>query len=243
MRNLVFGTCYVNSPHRAKLLDCWITVIRRVNPNTDILLVDSNSPWEPLIDPRHGHFARYDTGMRMSRMLHSFPDNVGHLSHKGRDGWGRAFCYGLEAAIAGKYDYVAHIEGDSLFRLPVEPIFATMNRDGIHAASIPVGGTKRTMYGWVETGLMFFSTNFVDHIHFVRQYSWQHRTTNPTPEVVIRQILGNDLRMMPWRGERGDKSHITPANVTQLDWVTHCWDKDDVYAAFVRSIKEPQSCR
>jgi hypothetical protein len=213
-------------------------VTLRLNPATDVLVVDSHSPWSPLIDPRHGAFTSYRDGMRDARMVYSFPDNVGHLSHKGRDGWGRAFCFGLSAAIAGGYDYVAHIEGDSLFRRPVEPIFSGMDRDGVRAASIPVGGSRRKEIGWVETGLMFFSVAFVQRIGFVARYDWANAAVRPTPEAVILRMLGHDLRMMPWRGERGDKSDITPANVIALDWVTHCWDRDGVYDAFVRHIIE-----
>jgi hypothetical protein len=58
--------------------------------------------------------------------VYRFPDNIGHLARGGKDGWGRAFCKGLEMAIDGQYDYVVHIEGDSLFKRPVLPIIRQM---------------------------------------------------------------------------------------------------------------------
>lgn len=234
LRALIFGTTYVDTPQRLRLTRLWSDLHRHLNPDCDFLLVDSRSPLGPLA-----------AGLHKGEVdVYSFPDNIGHLSRngpngpasKGRDGWGRAFCHGLDHAVKGGYDYAVHIEGDSLFRLKVAPIVARMQRDGIKVASVPVEGTRRKEIGWVETGLMFFDCRYLSETNFTARYDWPNRTERPTPEKVIFGMLGRDLKLMPWKAERGDKSQITVGNVTELDWVTHCHDRPEIYERFVDAV-------
>lgn len=242
LRVLIAITSYVDSPHRAKMLDRCLTSTRTLNPDCDILVVDSHSPLCPgvdqLIDAKHGEFIPHPhaAGLRARQMLFSFPDNIGHLSrNNGRDGWGRAFCYALDAAVQGRYDYVLHTEADSLFRLPAMPIARQMQREGTAVYSTPVSGMRipGSEKGWVETGLMFFSTEFLRESRLTERYEWPKRQKVPTPEVVVRQLCGDKLVMAPWKALRADKNQVTPENVGELDWVTHCWDKEEPYDRFL----------
>lgn len=234
-RVLIFGTTYVDTPGRLDLTRQWAGLHRFLNPGCDFLLVDSASPVGPV------QFDGVET--------FSFPDNIGHLSRngpdgpnsRGRDGWGRAFCEGLSIALARGYDYAVHIEGDSLLRKQVMPVVRQMRRDSIKVASVPVEGTKRKEIGWVETGLMFFDCRYLAESDFVRKYDWAKQTGRPTPEKVIFNLLGRDLKMLPWKAERGDKSQIIVENVTHLDWVTHCHDRPEIYDRFVSAAMEKPS--
>jgi SAM-dependent methyltransferase len=238
-RTLIFATTYVDCEDRAKLTDLWLTLTSRLNPDCDLMLIDSASPWPELInEKRHGSFETYAPGATGRRMLHRFADNVGHLSRGGRDGWGRAFCFGLQAAIDGGYDYVAHIEGDSLFRLPMTPIVRRMREEKVDVTSVSVKGMKRDMPGWVETGLMVFRTRYLVESDFIAKYNWPHRKENPTPELVVARLIGNRLKMMPWRAWRGDRNEINHRNVLDLDldWITHCHNDVWVYERFVAAL-------
>jgi hypothetical protein len=226
-RTLIFATVYVDCEDRRKLTDQWLTLHTRLNQDyCDFLLVDSASPVQPICGEKW-QFIRYEKGMSRPLMLYDFGDNVGHLSRGGRDGWGRAFCWGLQAAIDGGYDYAVHIEGDSLFRLGVGPIIEEMRLTGGKCLSTPVVGMRSGPQGardWVETGLMMFETKYLRESDFIRRYDWQRRGVRPTPEVVIYRLLGQDLRMMPWRTLRNDKNHgVNHQNVVSknLDWITH----------------------
>jgi hypothetical protein len=229
-RTLIFATTYVDTQERARLTKQWADVHKTLNPDCDFLIVDSASP---LIDA--------DTIEWNGAPIHQMGDNIGHLSRGGRDGWGRAFCKGLEHAIEHGYDYAVHIEGDSLFRRSVMPIVQQMQRDGTKVASVPVEGTKRKEIGWVETGLMFFDVNYLKSTDFIAKYDWPNRKERPTPEKVIFNILGRDLKMMPWKAERGDKSQITVDNVCDLDWVTHCHGQPEIYDRFVDGVLGKQA--
>jgi hypothetical protein len=233
LRVLIFATTYADTPERVRLTEQWVKLHGTLNPDCNLLLVDSASP------------LCLNRSCAIQFQFYSFPNNIGHLSRngpngpssRGRDGWGRAFCKGLEIAVADGYDYAVHIEGDSLFRLPVMPIVKQMWRDGVDCLSVPVEGTRRKEVGWVETGLMFFDVGYVADSDFIKKYDWPNRTPSPTPEVIIHGLLGPSLKMMPWKAERGDKSQITVDNVTQLDWVTHCHDSchesQQIYDRFV----------
>ncbi|MER9355549.1 methyltransferase domain-containing protein [Mesorhizobium sp. M0514] len=220
-RVLVFGTTYVDTLGKQRLAAQWEALHRQVNGTTvDLLLVDSASP-VPLLAVEQG------------AEKYAFPDNIGHLARGGKDGWGRAFCKGLEMSIDGQYDYVVHIEGDSLFKRPVLPIIRQMMATGVKAASVPVEGTKRNETGWAETGLMFFSVDYLWQSKFIEKYDWWNRQAKPYPEQAIFDILGADLQMLQLKAERGDRGQITAGNVAELDWVTHA--TPEAYEAFVAS--------
>jgi hypothetical protein len=228
LRVLIFGTTYVDTTERKQLAYQWADLHETRNPGCDLLFVDSNSPFEFILGLKS-----WGSSAKVWRKFFSFPDNIGHLSKGGRDGWGRAFCRGLQTAIRGGYDYVVHIEGDSLFRLPVMPIIEQMSRDGIKAASVPIGYGEAQRSAWVETGLMFFEVEYLKQSNFIAGYDWLNRTAKPQPEIVIRKMLGDDLVMLPLKAERSDKDEITVDNVTEYDWITHC--QPAVYDRFVQS--------
>ena len=47
---------------------------------------------------------------------------------------------------------------------------------------------------WIETGLMFFSTDYLRRSDFIKRYDWPNRKVIPTPERLIRLfILQKDL--------------------------------------------------
>lgn len=257
-RGLIFATTYCDTPNRLKLLDHWLALTTRLNPGYDVLIVDTptgdfdpSNSFVASIALKYGAATVHIPGDRSPLSLHTFADNIGHLgggvksggapkSH-GRDGWGRAFTYGLEAAIRGKYEFAVHIEGDSLFRLPVGPILSQMAAEKIDVASIPVRGMRHDVGGWVETGLMFFRTEFLTRSHFLGKYDWPNRKRLPAPEVIIHKQLGPALKMMPWIGLRNDRDEVTVDNVATygLDWLTHCRDAIDVYDRFVAIADRP----
>jgi hypothetical protein len=240
---LLFGTFYIDSPDRDQLTDLWIKLHTTLNPDCDFLAVDSQSPIQKFVG-----WTRYD-GRRRPRMYFNFDDNIGHLSRRlvtqGRDGWGRAFCKGLEIAVKLGYEYAAHIEGDSLFRLSVSNITEQMKLEGIDCVSAKVNGliNSGAEHQWVETGLMMLSTDYLRRSNFIQRYDWPNRRVTPTPERFIRQnILERDLnknqfRIMPWRAWRADKNKINKNNIISLnlDWITHQHDsgEQDVYRRFV----------
>ncbi len=222
---------------RAKLLDYWLTKTIALNPGCDILLVDTPDQNEPSpIDPKHGEWVPYTPGLQAPRMKYVFPDNIGHLCfwRRGhRDGWGRAFTFGVDAAVSTlsgltPYEYVAHIEGDSIFRHPIAPIIRKMQRDKIEVMSAQVDNGhphRRPHPVWVETGLMFMNTNFLAAMDFTKRYNWAGaKTDKPAPEERIYQLFGKHLRLMPWRVFRGHQNAYTHANIINLDWITHASD-------------------
>lgn len=233
---LIFATTYADTPERRRLTELWVEVHRAINPDCDFLIVDSKSPREL---QSVAEFANYDPQQRSNMMFYSFPENIGHLSRNGgRDGWGRAFCFGLQAAIDCGYEYVVHIEGDSLFRLPITPIVRYMRDSSIDSISVPVKGTRRDEVGWVETGLMFFRTQYVEESGFIKKYDWPNAQYRQTPEWVIHNMLAGHLQMMPWKALRGDKNQITKDNVLELnlDWVTHSHTDAEVYERYAKFV-------
>jgi hypothetical protein len=226
-RVLLFGTCYIDSEARVQLTKQWAELMLRLNADCNIWLIDSASPMRPQLDPRINVF--------------DFKNNVGHLSRPmvtpGRDGWGRAFCKGLELASA--HDYAVHIEADSLFRLPVMPICKQMRERGIKVASIPVNSANRVLERWVETGLMFFEVGWLKASDFVAQYNWPMRRARPTPEVIINALVRHDLKLMPWKGIRQDKfPGVGHANIKEggYDWITHFHNDGLAYDRFVETV-------
>ncbi len=214
MRTLLFATTYVDTPDKLAVLKMWID--RAMRDACDVMLIDSASPMFPYV-PRCVRFF-------------SFRDNIGHLSRSGRDGWGRAFCMGLDEAIKN-YDYVAHVEGDSVLLPPVAPMLAEMRDRGVDVMSTHVSSQP----SWIETGLMLFSCDWLRRIEFTRRYDWEHRARYPEPERVVGDIIkGARYAPLPWRGMRDDFRELTVDNVVdkKLDWLTHA--PIDVMERFAR---------
>lgn len=230
---LIFATTYVDSDARERLTRQWLDLHTALNPDCEFLIVDSASPL-PVLDPEWA--ASFKANPQKYRFF-NFGDNVGHLSRHGRDGWGRAFCRGLDYAVERGYDYVLHIEGDSLLRVPAREIVAKLKASGKGVASIPVRGTTREFPNWVETGLMCFKTSLVREMAFSACYDWQHRESRPTPELVVHHLIGGVLLMLDLKGLRGDKNQIAAKDIPalDLDWVTHCHNDIWVYDRFVEA--------
>lgn len=175
------------------------------NGRCDALIVDSCSTMLPHVPS--------------SVWYYGYGENVGHLSRGGRDGWGRAFCHGLNYAVEHGYDYVAHVECDSLCRLDLASEAEELELGSDVVATIPLSSWP----GHIETGLMFFSVDWLRSSYFVERYDWAHRTKYPEPEKVVKDICGSDLTMMECRGMRDDFHELTVDNLGErhLDWLTH----------------------
>jgi hypothetical protein len=204
MRTLLFGTTYVDTVEKMMTLQWWMRLAQR-NARCDVMLVDSASTIYPYVP--------------LSIKFHSFPDNVGHLSRGGADGFGRAFCRGLQYAIDENYDYVAHVEGDSLCKLNITAEIENMELRGDGVATIHVSSMPK----WPETGLMFFSVDWLRDSNFVARYDWENRPRRPEPEYHVGQIVGDDMAYLDVRGMRDDFHELTIENLAdrKLDWLTH----------------------
>lgn len=225
MKILIFGTVYCDTAEKWNLAQQWADLHGSVNPDCDLLLVDSCSPRDPMNNGK--------TAVMYLR------DNIGHLSRGGQDGWGRAFCTALQYAIDEEYTYAVHIEGDSLCNLPIRKLCEEMSKDGILVGSMPVEGTKHVENNWVETGFMTFDVEYVDESNLIEEYNWQDGAGKKypnTPEAVLWKLTQHYLHYWPFDGMRDDCKILTPRNVDQYEWISHT--TPDVYETFVSNALE-----
>lgn len=223
MKVLIFGTSYVDTEAKRDLADKWWLLHGSINPACDLLFVDSASPLLP-----RGYVNILQLG-----------DNIGHLSRSGRDGWGRAFCAGLRYAMDHKYDWVVHVEGDSLCKLDIVAECKRAEKARMDVVSVPVRGTKRVEKDWVETGIMMMRVPFVRTHRVVEMYDWKDGVSKSyphTPEWVLQYLLGHHLTMAAWKTIRDDINSVTPETAGSYDWISH--STPDVYDAFVASAME-----
>ena len=208
MRVLIYGTSYVGDEGRQWLVEQWAKVNRQINPDCDLIIVDSASPL-PLPE---GVYA------------HQLCSNLGHLGSTGVDGWGRAFTTGLEIAVEKGYDFVFLIDTDILFFQPVMSIAFSMAADG------QVYGTcEGPPYDWPEGGLVFCSVPWLQATNFPARYDWQNVRPGTFPERRLAELAGSKLTTLPLRGRRNDDGLVRPDNIGELfpnglDWITHCTD-------------------
>jgi len=222
IRILVFGTAYCATPRRLRLLEQWAEALQRVAPDCDHLVVDSQSPvFDTTAHPVLSRFGACrpcpsePTPMPVGhRSIIGFPDNVGHLSAGGADGWGRAFSQGLLCAVSGGYDYVVHVEGDLLTRLDLPAICRMMQDRRIDALGAVTPGL-----GWLETGLVFLAVDYVRRTRLVERYDWSRRLPYPYPEAVLGELLGGDLFLQLWRGAKDDVA-VLSYGADELHWLT-----------------------
>jgi len=237
MKTLIVGTCYIAAGtegaqnYSGRVVRLWLDLAAKLNPDCDILLVDSFSPVD--LAEILG-FPRDDIDRPVT--VHRFAENIGHLNTTGKDGWGRAFCFSVEYAIERGYDNLAYIDADIIFTLPVTPILEKMDRCGVLAASPPAQN-----YAFMENGIMFLDVPYLRAIDFVGQYDWPNRTRaqklDEIPEMVCERILQHDLFYLPIRAYRDANSILTVNNVEHafpygMDAITHVRDIR-VYEKFI----------
>lgn len=251
MKTLILGTSYISAAQEgaqnygAKLAEMWARLARHLNPDCDILIVDSASPINPadvlrpigfieaqiVADSDFPHNFVISDGaedpaerFRRNGVLR-FPDNIGHINTTSRDGWGRAFCKGVEYAFDWGYDYIAYCDVDILFARPVGPIIEKMARSGVKA-SCPVD----TQYAFLENGLMFLDVAYLRDSDFIGRYNWPSRTRSADPmeipEMVFERLMEDVLFTLPLRTYRDDMKRITPNNIEHafpygIDAITH----------------------
>lgn len=217
---LIFATSYVGDFARRDLVKLWANVTTKLNPGVDILLIDSASP----VDPRQ--FLGWEDYPGDGRSVYRFPDNIGHLNITGNDGWGRAFCKGIEIAIDGGYDFIAHLDSDLIFCKPVTPIVDKLRRSSVKVA-MPMGHP----YMFTETAVLFASVSYLRDIKFIERYNWSKPKNGKIPEVQCEEIFADELFCLPLRGMRNDANVITWQNFDRsfpygLDFFTHSSDAD-----------------
>lgn len=208
MKTLIMGTSYVQGGAAAETFRIWAELTRKLNPGTDILVVDSASPMElPYFPPPLKYL-----------LLES---NVGHLARGGQDGWGRAFSAGVNYAIEKGYDWLANIECDILFSRPVESVIAKMVRADVKCVA-PIA----MPYSFTETGLSFWSVPYLKDIDLVGRYAWASPLNNGLlPEQRIDAICEEDMFALPLRGFRNDArwgaDQMQRMFASGIDWITH----------------------
>jgi hypothetical protein len=205
-RVLLFGTSYCEGQPARHLFTQWLDLVTKLNLDADILVVDSASPDLP------------DTGR--ARVL-QLGDNIGHLTKTGRDGWGRAFCAGLQAAVDGGYRWAVHIETDLLFSRPVAPTLDKMSRSGVRVAA-----AVAHPWQWLESALVFADIGYVENTNLIERYDWENVTPTDFPEVRLERLTKREVFALPFRGYRNDLGAVTVQNMrkffpTGIDWITH----------------------
>jgi hypothetical protein len=207
-RALILGTSYLHGAAAAETFRMWATMTLKLNPGTDILVVDSGSPMEvPYFAPPMKY-----------KLLE---DNIGHLHRGGKDGWGRAFATGITHAIEHEYDWVANIECDILFARPVSEIIDKMARHGVVCAA-----PMAMPYQFTETGLSFWSVPYLKEHDVIGRYDWQNPpNTTLLPEQRIDAICAGEMFALPLRGMRNDM-RVNPEQLQRMfpqgiDWLTH----------------------
>ena len=216
MKVLILGTSYVKGPASVYLFNLWRQLTTALNPECDLLVVDSASPDLP-------------DGVNTIR----FADDIGHLGEGSRDGAGRAWSTGLEHAIAGGYDYVVNLETDLLFARPVMPVLRRMREFGVKIAS-PLA----VPYQFIEPALMFMEVAYIRGTRLVERYDWPNSPMAPISEVMLEGLIGADFWPLLLRGCRNDMNQVTANNIGTIfdlgcDWITHCKDLA-VYRAFLK---------
>jgi len=139
---LVAGSAYIHDEGLRELCKLWSRTVQHLDPNVDIVIIDSVSPFEPAVflgwqcinedEYNSGRANEHD----LHRWVYKFNENIGHLSRGGQDGAGRTFCKSIELGIEGGYDYVVIIETDLLLFRSVTDIVGRMARNGTMIAAI-----------------------------------------------------------------------------------------------------------
>ncbi len=211
MKTLIISSSYVETEFRRKEVLLSTRLMRRLNPDTDILLVDSASPFNPA-------FFAPDVNVHIRQ-----EENIGHPT-VGGDGWGRDLCSGITYAAEKGYDWVVFIESDMMLFRSIAPIVDKLQRVGCFAAT-PIS----FKYQWIETGIMFLYVPMLIATKFVERYGWPSHRAPFYCEPHCEKLLADELLILPLRGARDDEKTLSPSNLSGrfafgIDYLTHARD-------------------
>ncbi len=245
LRILIVSTSYVADEPRKNLVEMWAGLHNKVNPDCDVVLIDSNSPFDPAkflrgwgYDSRPvGADPEWDPAVSRRRVL-SFPDNIGHLNITGQDGWGRAMSKGIQIAIDGGYDYVFYNDSDALFARPAREVVDRLHRSGVKVAAPMV-----PQYLFMAQEVLFASVPYLRDLDLIGKYDWAGRAGSvhgpaDIPEYRFEQIFGDDYWQLPYRVIRDDQGHLSIDSLTAsfpygIDCLHHA-SNPALYAAFLK---------
>jgi hypothetical protein len=198
-RILIYGGTFCDTEENREMVKLWSKVVRGINRDCDVLVIDSCSPFDPRV------FLAGEVEVV------GFETNVGHLCRGGQDGAGRTLTEGMLIAAERGYDYCVHWETDLLFARPIRPIVEKMARTGVKVAALP-----QKYYQFLEWGISFYNVRHMIESRFVERYCWQTAPTWPIPEIRIEQLVQDDLFLLPYRGMRNDMNEANVENLAGL---------------------------
>lgn len=227
-RILIAGSAYIHNEGLRELCRLWTRVVSHLDPQVDVVVIDSVSPFEPAVfldwecvEERNFN----SSGIWPRNWVYRFQDNIGHLSRGGEDGAGRTFCKSIELGIAGGYDYVAVIETDLIFLRSVTDICKRMQRSGTQIAAAP-----NAQYAFPEFGACFIDCKWAKEFDLIGKYNWKKSQPWPIPEIRLMNIVQDYLMLLPIYGMRIDQTGVTAVSLPNYypyyppAWITHAED-------------------
>lgn len=220
-RLLVVCPNFIGGAGDIAMVDLWRWAMSRFNPKTDWLMI-FDGPMPPgremgglTVAPQM--LADDDAiTLRPPHTVACYATNIGHLHATGRDGWGRSLSAGLKAALAGGYDWVAHVEADMLIRADLASVVAhIVGRNGRW------GAPRCRPWGFIESGLFVVSTRHLAASRFLERYDWRKTPFLPHQEWLFEAILGPCVDL-PLPG--GRIADLGADDAAHYSYVTKCRD-------------------
>lgn len=234
-KTLIAGSAYIDTEPLRELCKLWSRVVTHLDPNCDVVIIDSASPFEPsafldwpVVNEDAITSAANDAAQdRPRRVVYRFADNIGHLSRGGEDGGGRTYCKAVELAINGGYDWLVFIETDLLFYRSVSQIVQSLAQNGTKIAALP-----NQQYQFPEFGVSFINVAWAKEFNFIKKYNWKGSQPWPIPEVRLMNLLKDYLVLLPLYGMRIDQTGVTAETLPNYfpyfspSWLTHAPNLD-----------------
>ena len=156
MRTLIVQSVHLRTEEQARLFTVSHALIRKLNPDADLLVMDNASPVDPMqcLPGKWQHYGLEPMSddvpfITRPRSVVRFAEAIGHFQYGGTmDGPGRAYMRALEIAMASGYDRFCYIESDCLVSLPAEWWFDRMKKPVAGSApNIPGSGYLSSKVG------------------------------------------------------------------------------------------------
>lgn len=226
---LIVGSAYVDNEGLRELCKLWSRVVTYLDPDCDVIIIDSASPFKPSVFLDWPEIEGFGEGLLSIpgsvRAVYRFSDNIGHLSRGGQDGGGRTYCKAVELAAASDYDYLAFIETDLIFMRSVVEIVRRLARSGTKVAALP-----SFQYQFPEFGVSFIDVKWAKEFDLIKKYNWQGSQPWPIPEIRMMNFLRDYLMLLPLYGMRVDQLGATAETLPNFfpyyppAFVTHAAD-------------------
>jgi len=227
-QTLITSSSFTKDDARAQLVRLWADVLNKLTPpDWPVILFDNDSPISAasvladkgFVELKHDE--PWAPHIKRAIVVNREPNK--YLLN-GSDHCTDAILSAVTLGASAGMEYALYLESDMILARKPEWIVDRMQTYGMLCTS-----AWSKMHDFVETNIMGFHVKQCAAMGLVEAWRAHERRGGEWPEIWFEKFFGDNLHILPLRGDRDDRHELTRLNCLYAyprgwDYLTHCDD-------------------